>query len=164
MRDVEQYKTRIVQIFLFVLVSFGLSSECPRTGSIEDLKAKWLNDWLHFLCKPVLLVLYHSMIRMYKLRTSAFTKTMDGFIHRYIVVRTRAIIFKSALFIVYLGASSWSHLHCSDQFFVRAGISIQACRPRVLWCHWGVTLFYFLPIVHISTYLVHLVHNASRIY
>ena len=53
----------------------------------------------------------------------------------------RIIFYMSALFIVYFKASS---LQCSDQFFVWAGISIQASK----------SIIYFLPFVYNYTHKV----------
>ena len=67
----------------------------------------------------------------------------------------RELLFMRALFMVYSWVTSQSQLQCSDQLFV------WACHP-VFSCSLSLSrvIFYFLPLLHIPTYLVQLVHNT----
>ena len=59
--------------------------------------------------------------------------------HEYV----RELLLESSLFILYLGVPSWSHLQCSDSFFVRVSISNWA----------GKSKLYFLPVGYNYTWI-----------
>ena len=70
---------------------------------------------LHSISSWTLVRSYVSVLVLYPYRTM---KVVRDYV--------RELLFMRALFMVYSWVTSWSHLQCSDQFFVRAGISIRA--------------------------------------